>query len=355
MALVNYSDSESESESPATAPATAPKTTSTSKSAFHKAAPGKIQVDLPSFKPEPGQAENGGADGPPTKRARTSGAFSGFNSLLPAPKRAAQKAPKTGVSLKTSSEAAFSRERPAVPEYNNEPSVASTGPALQDEQKDTAREEPKLVGKATRFLPLSVANKKKKKPISKPTPVAELSKSTDSGQHSNMAKAVTEKVAREAEAMPKPKRSLFSMQQEEDPVPIQASGGQYEPLLAQKGPAYLPEEVEQPATQHHTLQQGNANSLEATADDLNLTPAQRRQLFGRKGGKDAQVTHFNMEAEYTSNEQMRQNGEVVEHRNVKAIAPGKHSLQQLVNNARTQGDALEDKWAEGRKNKGSMR
>lgn len=352
MALVNYSDSESETESPAAAPA--PKTAPSAKPAFQKAAPGKIKVDLPSLKPEPGQEGNHSTDGPPAKRARTGGAFSGFNSLLPAPKRAAQSAPKAGINLKTSSEAAFSREKPTIPARDEEP-AARDGDGQEEQRKDAPPEEPKLVGKATKFLPLSVANKKRKKPISKPPPVAERADSADDGQHSRMAKAVTEKVAKEAEAMPKPRRSLFSMQQEEDPAPVQASGGEYEPLLAQEGRAYLPEEIEQPATQQPVANAPNANSLEAAAADLNLTPAQRRQLFGRKGGKDMNVTHFNMDSEYASNEQMRQAGEVVEHRNVKAIAPGKHSLQQLVNNAKTQGEALEDKWAEGRRNKGSMR
>ena len=64
------------------------------------------------------------------------------------------------------------------------------------------------------------------------------------------------------------------------------------------------------------------------------------------------IAHFNMDAEYASNEHLRQAGEVVEHRAVKAIAPGKHSLQQLVNNARSQQDAMEDKWADGRREKG---
>lgn len=353
MALVNYSDSESESEVSAIP---APKPAPTTKPAFQKAAPGKIKVDLPSFKPEPGQAENVGADGPPAKRARIGGAFSGFNSLLPAPKKTAGSTPKAGISLKTSSEAAFSRERPVAStvDHESEP-VSSNGQSQPQEKKDAPPEEPKLIGKATRFLPLSVANKKKKKPISKPPPVGERADSGESGQHSKMAKAVTEKVAKEAESIPKPKRSLFSMQQEEDAAPIQVSGGEYEPLIAQEGRAYLPEEIEQPATQQPTAVQQSANSLEATANDLNLTPAQRRQLFGRKRGKETNVTHFDMDSEYASNEKMRQNGEMVEHRNVKTIAPGKHSLQQLVNNARTQGEALEDKWAEGRRNKGSMR
>ena len=59
-----------------------------------------------------------------------------------------------------------------------------------------------------------------------------------------------------------------------------------------------------------------------------------------------------MDSEYAANEHARQTGDAVEHRAVKAIAPGKHSLQQLVNNARTQQGAMEDKWAEGRRERG---
>ena len=62
-----------------------------------------------------------------------------------------------------------------------------------------------------------------------------------------------------------------------------------------------------------------------------------------------------MDSEYAANEQLRQAGEVVEHRAVKSIAPGKHSLQQLVNNARSQQENLEDKWAAGRAARGTMR
>jgi hypothetical protein len=86
---------------------------------------------------------------------------------------------------------------------------------------------------------------------------------------------------------------------------------------------------------------------------MDLTPAQRRQLFGRnhKDNANTNVTTFNIDSEYANNEVMRQAGEVVQHRAIKTIAPGKHSLQQLVNNARTQKDAIEDAWAEGRKNR----
>lgn len=353
MALVDYSDSESDTETKVEAP----KQQSAAKPAFQKAAPGKIAVSLPTLKPEPGQKEEPSADGPPAKRARTGGAFSGINSFLPAPKRSGGNAPKSGISLKTSSEAAFSRNpHPKAPIEQDEPTTNvydATDPAPQ---KSEPVEEPKLVGKNTRFLPLSVSNKKKKKPISKAPLIPERSESTSSGKHSDMAKAAATNVAKEKdpEPAPKPKRSLFSVTQEEQSLPVSSSTGDYEPLMAEEGRGYLPEEIQQPATSQapQTVTPANPKSLEAVAADMNLTPAQRRQLFGRHGAKDVNVAHFNLESEYASNEQMRQAGEVIEHRAVKAVAPGKHSLQQLVNNARTQQDAMEDKWAEGRKARG---
>jgi len=79
-----------------------------------------------------------------------------------------------------------------------------------------------------------------------------------------------------------------------------------------------------------------------------------RQLFGRNSNNHAEISvqNFNLDSEYASNEALRQAGDTFQHRAVKAIAPGKHSLQQLVNNARTQKDAIEDSWAEGRRNRG---
>ncbi|EGP88703.1 unnamed protein product [Zymoseptoria tritici ST99CH_1A5] len=349
MALVEYSDSESDTEVSAAAPKAVP----ASKPAFQKlaTAPGKIKVDLPSIRPEPGQKGDGASDEPPTKRARTGGGFSGINSFLPAPKRTAQNAPKKGVSLKTSSEAAFSRERPPMPTYGD----SDTSPIGENVdvpvqgKKDEVAAEPKLIGKATRFLPLSVSSKKKKKSVPKPAPKQEgtLEKQTSDSITSPDSLKQPELAA----PAPKPKRSLFSMQPEDEPaVPATFTSTTYEPLITQEQEDLETSNLAEQPTQP-PLQQLPTPSLEAVASDLNLTPAQRRQLFGR-GGKDVNITHFNMDSEYASNEQMRQAGEVVEHRAIKTIAPGKHSLQQLVNNARTQKDAMEDKWAEGKKNRG---
>ena len=95
------------------------------------------------------------------------------------------------------------------------------------------------------------------------------------------------------------------------------------------------------------------NSLTSIADDLQLSASERRRLFGRNAASASGInaTHLNMEEEYNNNEQLRAAGQAVEHRAVKAVAPGKHSLQQLVNSASTQKEALEDAWAQGRRNK----
>ncbi|CZT24844.1 uncharacterized protein RCC_10572 [Ramularia collo-cygni] len=321
--LVDYSDSDSDGE---TIPAPIPTPKAAPKPSF-QATSGKIKVDLPSIRPDPTAAP----DEPPAKKARTAGAFSGINSFLPAPKRtAAQNAPKKGVSLKTSSEAAFSRE---VPQYDAP--MPGEGFLKDDEKKE---QEVKLIGKATRFLPLSVSSKKKKKPV--------LPKAAPIGE-SSAAELETASKAQAAVPDPKPKvrKSLFSVQQEEpeEPEPVHPKENYEHPPTATT--------TTESAYEEPSPQPSGQSTLSTIASDLNLTAAQKRHLFGRNG-KDVSITHFDMDSEYANNEKMRQAGEVTQHRAVKAVAPGKHSLQQLVNNAKTQRDGLEDAWAEGRKNRG---
>ena len=359
MALVAYSDSEgSDNEgTPAPAPTSAKSTSKLSdKPAFQKltntSGPRKIKVDLPSVNPGPEKQDE---QQPPAKKARTAGALSGFNSLLPAPKQVAKSAPKAGVSLKTSSEAVFSRASIAEngdwqgddEEYGGETS----------EQRATSevKEEPQIVGKATKFKPLSVSNKKK--PMKKAKPIEGLHDPANgmaSVQQTELkAKTPTEEMA--PPPPPKPKKSLFSVPRKEDELPSQSTSEGYEAITTDAA-------FEEPATTSYQSQHPNLtpappstapDSLQSAVSDMNLTPAQRRQLFGRHGqNQDVNITHFNLDSEYAANEQLRQAGEVVEHRAVKAIAPGKHSLQQLVNNARSQQDGLEDKWAAGRQARG---
>ena len=98
-----------------------------------------------------------------------------------------------------------------------------------------------------------------------------------------------------------------------------------------------------------------AQSLNDIASDLNLSAADRRQLFGRqKGGAVPQATkiiNFNTDEEYRHNEELRAAGEQAVHNPVRAIAPGKHSLKQLVNAAANQKEALEESFAKGKSNR----
>ncbi|KAK8173675.1 mitotic checkpoint regulator, MAD2B-interacting-domain-containing protein [Phyllosticta citrichinensis] len=385
MNLVQYSDSEgSDVEAPSTAHP-APKPAVNSKPAFQKVVdrskPNKIRVNLPSTA---GDEETKG-DEPPAKKARMGGGtFSGFNSFLPAPKRAGEAAAKKaagsglakGVSLKTSGAAAFSRqtqeeEGPADDYGTNgaseeHPSKTATEPA----EAEKPEEEVKLVGKPMMFKPLSVANSQKKK--KKATSATTVSKPASPALGASQP-AIKETNATPAPPKPKPKVSLFSISQEETVPAPSTSGGDYQPMLyssnqtstkveggngeGEKTDDY--QQYQSYSTPQPTSSQAapSANSLTSIAADLNLTAAERRQLFGRQRGKNrddmpaVNVVNFNTDAEYKANEELRAAGETVQHNPVRAIAPGKHSLKQLVSAASTQKDALEEHFAAGRRNK----
>lgn len=350
MALVGYSDSEgSDSETPNVAPVPAASKPAAKKLNFQKlvdpSAPRKIKVDLPTIQPE---AE---ADAPPAKKARTAGKFGGFNSFLPAPKRAndAKKGLGSGVNLKTGAEPAFSRER-----VEPDPSAFAPAPATEDNKDETdtstlpapfqdeAPREVKPVGNAMKFKPLSVARNKKpmkKKILPNVAPAAQS------------PAAPTTAEAPKAPA-PKPKVSLFSVTQADTTPSSAAPIADYQPLLAEPTPSTSTETYDS-TTYVPTPVPTDPNSLTSIADDLQLSASERRRLFGRNAASASaiNVTHLNMDEEYNNNEQLRAAGQAVEHRAVKAVAPGKHSLQQLVNSASTQKEALEDAWAQGRRNK----
>ena len=216
---------------------------------------------------------------------------------------------------------------------------------ISDAQHQPAAEV-KTVGNAMRFRPLSVANKKKK-PVKK---IAPVSSSTPAAQ------PVHDEVSKEAAipAPPKPKVSLFGVTEEGTAHSKSNSTSAYEPLM-DDNPARNEIPSEAAISSHEQRPTQDANSLDTIASDLNLSAADRRRLFGRNGKGDVSainVANFNMDNEYAKNEQLRAAGETVEHRAVKAVAPGKHSLQQLVNSANTQREALEDAWAEGKRNRG---
>ena len=396
MALVDYSGSESDSdiETKAKTPEPAKPKPNSNKPAFQKVVdrsnPHKIKVSLPE--PARTKTEDGDDDsGPPKKRAKVgSGGMSGFNSFLPAPKRTT--APNaepgaggirrgglgSGVNLKTGAAPGFSREpAPSLDENlgwdqsaTGDTEVESPGPNLAPTSEErrtdlTASEavtQPKK--KSTMFKPLSVVNKKAPKKRFPPADSQHTPGSTNEGtlQQPNA----------------RPKASLFSTGEEANEASSNASSTKrtYQPMVyhADKSttmPAAKPypegdntpqdyAAVDSTYSQDQTTQP-QLQSLDAIATDLNLSASAKRQLLGRHHNTSnthpsqpstiPNIVNFNIDEEYAANELLRQAGETVQHNPVRGIAPGKHSLKQLVNAASNQKDALEEHFASGRRNK----
>ena len=397
MTLVGYSDSE-DSGGEEVAPRgvisniTAPKTSKpVFKKVIDRSNPHKIKVSLPETSKTDQDRDRDG-DEPPAKKAKVgSGAFTGFNSILPAPKRAVISSGGStnsgtrkgglgsGVSLKTGAAPGFSREPIPDRDFDDgeESRTArhkgsdleiqvpnSSSPGIADllpsplNGADPSKAEPKKQGNPMMFKPLSVARKPSKKKSSMANfPTPQLSTSNDL----------------EHQARPAPKISLFSIGSiDASNASIVEPTGEYQTLVYEKSSG----NTEQPGldtlgetepevvnnTNPGGYHQASSNvdtssqSLDSIAADLNLSASARRQLLGRqRNGKNdpsaINVVNFNTDREYASNELLRQAGEQVQHNPVRALASGKHSLKQLVNAASTQKDALEEQFASGRRNK----
>ncbi|KAJ5201045.1 hypothetical protein N7449_005848 [Penicillium cf. viridicatum] len=387
MALVSYTDSEGSDAEPDTTPAPAPQISKAkklgSKTGFHveRNDSGKIRVAIPEIKPEYPSGDD--TEDGPRKKARLGGGgggLSGFNAFLPAPKRTLEKkAPvattRKAFSLKTGAGPGF--DRTADAEMKNDyafenlagdaedttapsNSKADTSPdALAETMKTPA--EVKLQGNPMMFRPLSVGRPQKKRKTTKiaeqPTP----SSSTAPKPAQPLQQAPTPPPA---PAPPKPKGSLFSLSTDEavsQPAPAPGPSATYQPLVynaeGEEVSAADPVLAEPApiAVEHSTatVLTNPTSSLDSIANDLNLSKAERRQLFGRNAmPSQSQVRTFNTDEEYASNQVMAQ-GELAgtQHNPVRSIAPGKHTLQQLLNVASSQKEALEESFATGRRNK----
>ncbi|KAI1313562.1 mitotic checkpoint regulator, MAD2B-interacting-domain-containing protein [Xylaria venustula] len=407
MGLVDYSDSESDSET-VTRPEPSVQQSAANNSkkpAFQKVVdrskPGKILVNLPGTSSGQGAFDaTTNEDEPPAKRARTTrgGAFSGFNSFLPPPKNVRKKpvtsaassnsssgakpanAPRPGVHLKTGAVPGFSRnlDDDVGDDVNRDEKSASRGdgaggvklPAPKSQQPtipagQKPADEVQLVGKPLMFKPLSVS---RKKPVKKATTKTVTTATTSSGNTpaTTSTPAPTEP---RAEPPPKKKISLFSISDEsfEEPESKDQRSGVYEPLIdtddtletstanafaeydAQYGSYAAPLQAATVSSASGTAY----NSLDNIASDMNLSAAARRELFGRRGAPStdmaaAKVINFDTEREYAHNEALRASGEQQIYNPVRAIAPGKHNLRQLVSQVQNQRDALEESFAKGK-------
>ncbi|KAF7522470.1 hypothetical protein PCG10_007385 [Penicillium crustosum] len=389
MALVSYSDSEGSDAEPDTTPAPAPQITKTkklgSKTGLHveRSDSGKIRVAIPEIKPEHPSGDDT-EDGPRKKARLGGGGLSGFNSFLPAPKRTLEKkAPvattRKAFSLKTGAGPGF--DRTADAEMKNdyafenlagdaEDTTSAPSNSKSDTSPDALAEtvkppaEVKLQGNPMMFRPLSVGRPQKKR---KTTKIAEQPTPSSSSAAPKPAQPLQQTSApapTPAPAPPKPKVSLFSLSTDEatsQPAPAPGPSATYQPLV------YNAEDEEvsaadpvlaepAPITVGHsaaTVSTNPTSSLDSIANDLNLSKAERRQLFGRNAmPSQSHVRTFNTDEEYASNQVLAQ-GELAgtQHNPVRAIAPGKHTLQQLLNVASSQKEALEESFATGRRNK----
>ena len=387
MALVQYSDSEgSGAEDPPAVERQHEKLVQkTTIKGFQKfidsSNPQKIKVNLRHGVDLGDQDKDKEESERPGKRLRLNGTGAGgFNAMLPAPKKAAPAAadeskprprgfPGSGVSLKTGAAPGFSREAATEPQplpvghesndHEGSSGFESNGAYGAVDATSTSlpgpsqvQEAPKRVGNPMMFRPLSVARKPQKK---KAKPSTETAKPSANGHEAAQSKAPA-------------KISLFSMGDSDlangHDTSLPSQNG-YQPFFAQRNdqeeveekPQTLLEE-ETNETQSQTAASGpsQAQSLTSLASSLNLTPSQRRQLLGRNAGnKDVSVVNFNADAEYNANEEFRTaaagDSKQQAPNPVRAIAPGKHSLKQLVNAVAGQRDALEESFAAGKRNR----
>ncbi|KAL3489884.1 mitotic checkpoint regulator, MAD2B-interacting-domain-containing protein [Aspergillus germanicus] len=418
MVLVAYSDSEasdSEREDQTTTTTSTAQKSATSKAPTQHTKPStivdrtnprKIRVALPDTKPENADTD-ADADGPARKKPRIGGgkggAFAGFNSFLPAPKRtnAAVEQEKKAAGGAAGQRKVFSLKTGAAPGFDrgadeemrkemvfaelggssggngdgegDDELIPKAGSLRGEDGVDSPKVEKKteevvLKGNPMMFKPLSVARsgqKKKKRMMATiiPPPVAKEVKEGIGGvggaQSISQPPVQAQKPVAPPPPTPKPKVSLFSLSSEETTAPEAsgpAQGSTYEPLIYtanEDAPAVGPApEAESIPSMSQTTAPA-AQTLDYIADDLNLSRSQRRQLFGRNAdASNSRILHFNTDAEYAANQEMAHKDlAATQHNPVRAIAPGKHTLQQLVNAASSQKEALEESFASGKRNK----
>jgi hypothetical protein len=347
--------------------------------------PRRIQVNLQQRDSPAPAIDDAGPDGESSrKKPRLGGGLGGFNSMLPAPKQSTKEAavptlkgPSRKVfSLKTGAEPGFSREADAELRQvlagqgadERKESHENNGEPLRGNGFSTDLESrPISKTKSTIFKPLSVArnaNKKKKPPAGSST-----STSTTTAE----GKARPQLPIAESSTIPVLKVSLFpTATTERSTVEPTTRNSEYRPFLynskdenepQQLNPTSAADRIDLP-TNHANLTSTHPpapapqlQSLDSIANDLNLSASARRQLLGRKNHREAtrpttSVMNFNTDEEYAANEAARASGDQApSHNPVRAIAPGKHSLKQLVSAASGQKDALEESFATGRRNK----
>lgn len=349
--LVDYSDSESDSESKSVVPTPAPpapepsapakpsfglglaallpKPKSREKGAAASDGPTKIVVNLP-------KVEDDDLDEPPSKKFKTSGVS--LNDLLPAPKN-------SGVPA-TNADAESTQEKKKKDEDRIEKD------RLAKEGWESVGDKGKKPAASTMFVPQSVA----RKPIQ---PMSAFKKSSSAAPKKEVVKPKMSLFGSGVNLVAKPKPSSRSS--------VLAPAAEYKPIMletttpASKPEAYSDDEedavddgpaVSGTAAPYATGEMQGPQDLEAIAREAGLDESAMRQLYGRKGrNAPVEIATFNVDAEYSQNATERALGLAEEVKPVRSIAPGRHQLQSLLNVAQSQKTALEDSFAQGKRNR----
>lgn len=398
MTLVTYSESEESDTSlaPVLNPANDKQTPNTSFRKFVSSDGHKVKVELASSQQTSDHSQRTTADSPSPKKRRLDAPASskGFNALLPPPKhvntestsfekKVSQSAVGSNFSLKTASEPAFDRKLSLSTTTSDEEAmvlnrrISGTYHDIAIDRNGITKAGEPLITTSEITGNQSEAISSSKPAIFKPLSVAR--KASSRRRTGNVianrseAKLSSERMInhRPNSAIESKKISLFSMDNTDAYAICDTANMDYKENLSGDMPGQVKEFNEGTVmTSWSTLQDSatssslnraeiSKTSLLAIAEDLNLPESAKRQLLGRNRSKNGNmsdlsainVVNFNTDHEYSANEELRAAGETIQHNPVRSIAPGKHSLRQLVSSATTQKDALEEHFATGRRNR----
>ncbi|KAK6543779.1 hypothetical protein TWF694_000511 [Orbilia ellipsospora] len=378
MALVSYSDSEgSDTESPAPAPSLPPPKPKSSLSSFlpppskkrkltedakpETSGPRKIKIDLPKITP----LENDEFSSSSRSKIGKSAGGSGMLSFLPAPKRTGAEA----VKVAQEAEKQTSTNNAATSNSGNtgtsaprmlgggikKMEYAGTGMDMQPTVEDDPDEPASVSDKSAGVVNAPPAEPKPSGPV-KGRAIQPFfrktatKKSTKPGAGSVNTGKVEEK-----------KVSLFSLGSalNEKPLTSTVTAGEYKPILIDDTPA---PDVDDAPTEETSVQVEETESyheiqgpqtFQSISEEVGMDEASMRMFMGRRGrNAEIKLVDFNVDEEYANNEAARKAGELAPEKNVvRSIKPGKHQLTSLLNAAQSQRAALEESFAQGRRNK----
>ncbi|KAF3938164.1 hypothetical protein ABW19_dt0201038 [Dactylella cylindrospora] len=378
MALVAYSDSEeSDTESPASAPVLPPPKPAgkSSLSSFlpppskkrklvddtpvPSTGPRKIKVDLPKITPDESNEESSSS-----RRKIGKSGGGGMLSFLPAPKR-------TGVeAVKVAQAAQEEEKKQKAPDSDSSLGAPKAAPRMlgggmkKVEYAGTAMDTNPTAEDEPEAEPTPIAVEVKPPPPAKPSgPIQGRAiqpffkkaapKKASSANATNGAKKEEKKV------------SLFSLGSalNDSPHPnvSKTAPGEYKPLLVDESPAPAVEDVAPVGDAYQQMEYTEVSAapvqgpqtFQSISEEIGMDEASMRMFMGRRGrNAEIKLMDFNVDEEYERNERARAAGELApEKAVVRSIKPGKHSLSSLVNAAQSQRTALEESFAEGRRNK----